>query len=206
MTVPHNNAIFSVDDDMRVPCSDLRSAYEVWQNSQRTLVGFMPRIHMRGKKGRLVYRCWWRVWWHGAYSIILTKAALLHHDYFNMYTNLMPQTIRDLVDKNRNCEDIAMQFLIANLTSLPPVYVKGHLEDMGPLNGISTSKNVISASHMDKRSECLNLLVGEYGYNPLVLSHIIVDSAANGWTNAPSTWWEFISSDLWSWKYWNTDQ
>ena len=39
----------------------------------------------------------------------------------------MPAAIRELVDDERNCEDIAMQFLIANVTSLPPIYVKGHL-------------------------------------------------------------------------------
>jgi hypothetical protein len=55
----------------------------------------------------------------------------MHHDFFTLYTNEMPQAVRDLVDKRRNCEDIAMQFLIANVTQLPPIYVKGHLGDHG---------------------------------------------------------------------------
>jgi hypothetical protein len=169
----------------------------VWSGSQRSLIGFMPRLHMRGPNGSLIYRCWWRVWLHGVYSIILTKAAFLHHDYFAMYTNDMPASIHELVDKSRNCEDIAMQFLISNVTSLPPIFVKGHLDDLGVLNGISTSRNIASAGHMDKRSQCLNELVRIYKSNPLRKSHIIVDSAANGWTNWPSTWMEFISSDLW---------
>lgn len=75
----------------------------------------MPRIHIRSKDG-LIYRCWWRVWWHGVYSIILTKAAILHHDFFVAYSTQMPQAVRSLVDELRNCEDIAMQFLIANAT------------------------------------------------------------------------------------------
>ena len=66
--------------------------------------------------------------WHGFYSIILTKAAFLHHDYFGLYTSAMPSAIRSLVDSERNCEDIAMQFLISNSTGLPPVYIKGHLD------------------------------------------------------------------------------
>lgn len=198
LNTPHTDAIFTVDDDIRVDCEDLELGYETWRNSQKTIVGFMPRIHLRGKDGRLVYRCWWSVWWHGMYTIILTKAAFLHHDYFNLYTNVMPQKIRDFVDKGRNCEDIAMQFLIANTTSLAPLYIKGHVNDLGVLNGISTSKNVASASHMENRSKCLDKLVKIYGRNPLVRSHVIVDSAANGWTNVPSTWYEYISSDLWS--------
>lgn len=131
------------------------------------------------------------------YSIILTKAAIFHHDFLHQYTTIMPQSIRDLVDNSRNCEDIAMQFMIANVTGNPPIYVKGHLGDLGSLNGISTSTNIVSAKHMGKRSECLNSLVAAYGRNPLVSSHIIVDSASNGWTNSPSTWFEYISSDLW---------
>jgi glucuronyl/N-acetylglucosaminyl transferase EXT2 len=55
----------------------------------------------------------------------------MHHDFFTLYTNEMPQSVRDLVDKRRNCEDIAMQFMIANVTQLPPIYVKGHLGDLG---------------------------------------------------------------------------
>ena len=157
----------------------------------------MPRIHIRGSSG-LIYRCWWRVWWYGEYSMILTKAAFMHHDYFAIYSGNTAAPVRAYVDEHRNCEDIAMQFLIANVTTLPPVYVKGHLNDLGALNGISTSKNVISAGHMDERSECLNDMVKLFGRVPLVSSHIIVDAAANRWNNAPSTWWEYISSDLWN--------
>jgi Glycosyl transferase family 64 domain len=196
---PHDKAIFAADDDIRVPCNELDLAYETWLSSELSIVGFMPRIHLRRrpKDDKLVYRCWWNVWWHGAYSIVLTKAAFINHDYFNMYTNEMPSTIRELVDKERNCEDLAMQFLVSAHSNLPPIFVKGHLQDLGVLNGISTSKNVVSAGHMDKRSQCLNDLVDIYERNPLIRSHMIVDSASNGWTNAPSTWMEYISSDLW---------
>lgn len=193
----HKEGIFSVDDDIRVPCHELGLAFETWRNSPHSLVGFIPRIHIRGAAGALDYRCWWNVWWHGAYSIILTKAAFLHHSYFKMYTEQMPAPIRKYVDDNSNCEDIAMQFLVSNHTNRPPVFVKGHLSDGGALGGISTKKNFVKAQHMDARAQCLNEFTRLFGRNPLVKSHVIVDSAANGWTNAPSTWWEYISSDLW---------
>lgn len=195
---PHNDAIFSVDDDMRVPCEDLSLAYEVWRGSSRSIVGFMPRIHIR-RNGLLEYRCWWKVWWHGTYTIILTKAAILHHDFFALYMGESHKAVRELVDKRRNCEDIAMQFLMANVTSLPPIYVKGHLDDLGALGGISTSKNVVKAGHMQERSDCLNELEQIYHGVPLVPSKMIVDSASNGWTNVPSTSYEYLSSDLWKW-------
>jgi hypothetical protein len=198
ITGPHTDAIFSVDDDMRVPCRDLNLAHEVWRGSSRSIVGFMPRVHLR-KNGLLEYRCWWRVWWHGVYSIILTKAAILHHDYFAMYMREEHRAVRELVDQERNCEDIAMQFLIANATELPPIYVKGHLQDRGVIGGISTSQDVVHAGHMQHRSGCLNQLEAIYRKLPLVPSRIVVDSANNGWTNEPSTAWEYLSSDLWKW-------
>jgi hypothetical protein len=184
---------------MRVACGDLENAYEVWRSSQRTIVGFMPRLHLRSRSepNKLDYRCWWRVWYHGRYSIILTKAAIFHHDYLHEYSFRMPASIRALVDVERNCEDIAMQFLISNSSKLPPIYVRGQLKDLGTLNGISTSQNVLTAEHMGSRSDCLDLLVGKYGMNPLITSHVFVESAANHWANRPSTWFEYISSDLW---------
>jgi hypothetical protein len=195
---PHSDAIFSVDDDMRVPCKELLLAYQVWKGSSRSLIGFMPRLHLR-RNGKLSYHCWWSVWWKGSYSIVLTKAALLHHSFFDLYSNVMPQSVRDLVDRRRNCEDLAMQFLVANSTGLPPIYVKGHLQDLGVLNGLSTSQNIASAQHMDARSQCLNDLESIYGRNPLLESTIIVDSGLSGlFANQPSTWYEFLSSDLWN--------
>ena len=137
----------------------------------------------------------------GAYSIILTKAAFLHHDYFELYTHVMPAAVRAYVDTKKNCEDIAMKFLVANETSLAPLYIKGHLADYGVFGGISTSKNVLMAGHISSRSVCLDDLAALFGRMPLVKSHVIVDSAGNGWTNAPSTWWEYISSDLWKFDF-----
>jgi hypothetical protein len=197
--VEHTDGIFAVDDDMRVTCRDLALAFEVWQKSPQTLVGFMPRVHLRDSQGIMRYRCWWSTWWHGVYSIILTKAAILHHNFLTMYTNDMPVSIRDLVDHERNCEDIAMQFMMSNHTGLSPIYVKGHLRDLGVFSGLSTSHSVAKAKHMDARSKCLNELTNIYGgANPLVTSHHIVDSASNGWVYTPSTVFEYISSDLWA--------
>lgn len=40
-----NDAIFSVDDDLLVPCSTLEFAFTVWQTTPDTMVGFVPRMH-----------------------------------------------------------------------------------------------------------------------------------------------------------------
>jgi hypothetical protein len=198
LTSDYTDGIFAVDDDMRVPCQELDFTFDVWRNSQDSIVGFMPRVHVRSPSGTMVYRAWWYIWWTGSYSIILTKAAFLHHKYFSMYHNQLPKSMLKYIDDHRNCEDIAMQFVVSNHTGLPPIFVKGHLSDLGARNGISTDANVIQASHMDERSQCLSQLVEVFGSNPLVKTHVVVDSVTNRWTNAPSTWWEYISSDLWN--------
>lgn len=44
------DAIFSVDDDVIVPCSTLDFAFSVWQSSPFTMVGFVPRMHWLDKE------------------------------------------------------------------------------------------------------------------------------------------------------------
>jgi hypothetical protein len=39
------DAVFSVDDDLLVPCSTLRFAYSVWRSAPSAMVGFVPRMH-----------------------------------------------------------------------------------------------------------------------------------------------------------------
>jgi len=47
------------------------------------------------------------------YSIMLTKVAYLHRDYFHDYSELVPPEMDRYIDKHRNCEDIAMEHVVA---------------------------------------------------------------------------------------------
>jgi len=192
------DAVFSVDDDIRVPCGDLLFAFSVWQNVPTNLVGFWPRTHEELAPGNFVYRCWWKVWLTGSYSIVLTKAAFLHHRYLAAYSQAMPARIRDYVDKMRNCEDIAMQFLASNISKSAPVFVRGSLTDKGVFNGISTSSAGAGGGHMLSRSKCLDVLAEVYGHMPLRRSFMVAAPAGSWSASAPPTWYEYISSDLWT--------
>ena len=44
------DAVFSVDDDVIVPCSTLDFAFSVWQSAPLTMVGFVPRMHWLDKE------------------------------------------------------------------------------------------------------------------------------------------------------------
>lgn len=80
----------------------------------RVLVGVSPRMHAFDvDTGEIRYLRWQHVWWNGFYSIMLTKASMLHRNYFDSYKNLMSKFALDYIDKHKNCEDLAMAFVVA---------------------------------------------------------------------------------------------
>ncbi|KAI3850772.1 hypothetical protein MKW98_030832 [Papaver atlanticum] len=173
------DAIFSIDDDVIFPCTSVELAFNVWQSAPETMVGFVPRMHLRKEKkqglSQYTYGGWLSVWWMGTYSMVLSKAAFLHKKYLGLYTNQMPASIRDYVTKIRNCEDIAMSFLVANETGAPPIWVKGKIFEIG-----STGISGIDG-HNKQRSECLNKFAVEYGRMPLVSTFTKAVDGRDSW-------------------------
>ncbi|XP_061370720.1 glycosylinositol phosphorylceramide mannosyl transferase 1-like [Gastrolobium bilobum] len=173
------DAIFSVDDDVIVPCHTLDFAFSVWQSAPFTMVGFVPRMHWLDKELNNVayyrYGGWWSVWWMGTYSMVLSKAAFFHRKYLDLYTNQMAPSIQDYASRERNCEDIAMSLLVANATGGPPIWVKGKIYEIGA-SGISSLRG-----HSHRRNKCLNDLISLYGSLPLVSTNVKAVSASNEW-------------------------
>jgi hypothetical protein len=50
--------------------------------------------------------------------------CFLFQYYLYIYSYVMPQAIRDKVDEYLNCEDLAMNFLVAHITRKPPIKVQ----------------------------------------------------------------------------------
>ncbi|XP_047329281.1 glycosylinositol phosphorylceramide mannosyl transferase 1 [Impatiens glandulifera] len=173
------DVVFSIDDDIIFPCSTVEFAFTVWRSAPDAMVGFVPRLHWTDKSKRnaenFIYGGWWSVWWTGTYSMVLSKAAFFHKKYLTMYTNEMPASIREFITKNRNCEDIAMSFLVANATNAPPIWVKGKIYEIGA-TGISSL-----GGHIEKRSHCVNRFVAEYGRMPLTLTSMKAVDSRNVW-------------------------
>ncbi|KAL6581191.1 GDP-mannose transporter [Orobanche minor] len=170
-----SDVVFSIDDDIIFPCTTVEFAFNVWRSAPDSMVGFVPRVHWhdisKDNKDKYIYSGWWSVWWTGTYSMILSKAAFFHKKYLNMYTYEMLSSIREYVTENRNCEDIAMSFLVANATGGPPIWVKGNIFEIGS-TGISSL-----GGHTERRTECVNQFVTEYGRMPLVWTTVkAVDS------------------------------
>jgi hypothetical protein len=218
----NTEAVLSVDDDLYLPCDLLDFTHNVWRQSPRTMVGFMPRMHGH-EGGHFTYLDWWHVWRHGVYSMVLTKACFLHQDFLHYYAgskipnysllaaamppsspSLSPvsqktkhghsdagsneqdamQLVHDYVDKHMNCEDIAMSFLVANLTHLPAVWVRGEgISEIGH-KGIFTKDQGISsdqANHYAARSSCVDSFVSLFGNMPLTTATSKVDRASHYW-------------------------
>ncbi|XP_058207221.1 glycosylinositol phosphorylceramide mannosyl transferase 1-like isoform X2 [Rhododendron vialii] len=178
------DAVLSIDDDIIFPCSTVEFAFSVWRTAPNAMVGWVPRMHwiekldtfmQNGNAGRYIYGGWWSVWWTGTFSMVLSKAAFFHKKYLSLYTNEMPASIREYVAKNRNCEDIAMSFLVANATGAPPIWVKGKIFEIGS-TGISSL-----GGHIERRSECVNMFVAEYGRMPLVSTSLKAVDSRNIW-------------------------
>lgn len=170
-------ALLSIDDDQLISCDSVEHAFVAWQSSPRVLVGWVPRLH-EANGGAFDYLGWWTVWWRGLHSIILTKSCFLHRDYLKAYTNKMPEGIHDYIDKHRNCEDIAMSFIVAREARAPSIWVKGSIVEMDGHAGISSKPG-----HIEARSQCLTDFTDMFGEMPLVVSPLKAVLGKGQW------WW-----------------
>ena len=56
--------------------------------------------------------------------MLLTKKWFFFLQYYSyVYTHIMENAIKEMVDNFMNCEDIAMNFLVAHITQKPPIKV-----------------------------------------------------------------------------------
>lgn len=201
-----SEAIFMVDDDIRVDCASLAAAFSAWQSHPYSTVGFYPRLAepSRRNTSEYVYHNWPEVFWRQQFNFILTKACFLHSRYLKMYSSdSHPQAIKDYVDKYFNCEDVAMSLLVANVTTAEsgsieasPIYVEASVTDKGLFNGISTG-----SGHMDRRSNCLTDLTAIYREQgwpaPLTGGYSLTQQS---WVqHSPGFWWQQRPSNLFEW-------
>ncbi|XP_052831913.1 exostosin-like 3, partial [Octopus bimaculoides] len=142
------DAIFSIDDDLTLPQESILLAFRIWKENRDRLVGFPGRYHSWSQSEKK-----------------------FHYSY--IYTYMMHRAIYNYVEKNMNCEDISMNFLVAHVIRKPPFKVTKKLGYPCKYCGrkaISTSR-----SHNFKRKYCLNFFSEVYGYTPLIFTRFITD-------------------------------
>lgn len=111
-------AVFQMDDDFEATKEHIEFMFRVWRENRDVLVGPNERL---GYTDPLTMRGVYKTEAECRYNIILTSGAFLHRNYLFAYWNTMPLAIREWVDKTTNCEDIAMNFLIAHLSRKPHI-------------------------------------------------------------------------------------
>eukprot|EP00064_Thunnus_orientalis_P015297 superscaffoldBa00002807_g15347 len=132
------------------------ASHRVWREARDRIVGFPGRYHAWDVN----HQSWlYNSNYSCELSMVLTGAAFFHKYYAYLYSYVMPQAIRDMVDEYINCEDIAMNFLVSHITRKPPIKALSHDD-----------------SHFHERHKCINFFVKVYGYMPLLYTQFRVDS------------------------------
>ncbi|KAL6055864.1 hypothetical protein QOT17_016487 [Balamuthia mandrillaris] len=150
------DCILHMDDDTDFPPEALTTELVAWRTHPRSMVNVREkgRSHaVEADTGRLFYSST-----HGAFvSIVLPSGLMLHKGYHAMYSDGSLQKARQLVDSFMNCEDILMNFVVANATGRPPVIVdvsirKALIRKLGK-SGVSAKDD-----HYERRNTCIRLL------------------------------------------------
>lgn len=155
---------------------------------------------------------------HCRYSMVLIGAAFFHHRYLQLFQD-QPQEVHALVDETQNCDDIALNFVVA-------LYLRKHskLSAVNRPSGVfvkpvdlrNLEKDASSGyqgmwhrpEHLLQRSYCLNRLTQIYGFMPLCYSNLMVSqfgfpSYANhksrGWVGA-----KLMRAFCWNKTCWST--
>ncbi|KAF0898113.1 hypothetical protein E2562_001769 [Oryza meyeriana var. granulata] len=186
-------AVAVADDDILPDAAALSFAFATWQRSRPgSLVGFFPRSHHLD----LARRRWaYAAAQPGSYSMVLTKLFIVGVDLLSKYF-CSPElaAARAVVDRERNCEDILMNFVAAEESGQGPVLVEaGSIRDWGdPRNddvnagdGGEAMKTVGLSStggteHWEKRGDCITEFHRLLGRMPLRYSYGKVVAVAGG--------------------------
>lgn len=157
-------AILAIDDDIIMLTADeLEFGYEVWREFPDRIVGFPSRVHLWDNN---THKWKYESEWTNEISMVLTGAAFYHKYYSYLYTTAMPGDIKSWVDEHMNCEDIAMNFLVGNMTGKAPIKVTPRKKFKCPE---CTNVEMLSADivHMAERTVCINKFAQIYGVMPL---------------------------------------
>lgn len=165
-------AVFSLDDDIIMLTPDeIEFGFQTWVEFSDRIVGYPSRTTIWDNSTR---KWKYESEWTNQVSMVLTGAAFYHKYYHHSYTYEMPRDIFDWVDSKRNCEDIAMNFLIAHHTKKSPLKVTPRKKFKCP-NCVNNEMLSADSSHMIARTDCINKFEQIYGYMPLIPVEFRVD-------------------------------
>lgn len=176
------DAVLVCDDDVEVDPTTLEFAFRVWTQNPHRLVGLFARSH----DFDLDRREWAYTVHPDRFSIVLTKFMLLKTRYLFLYTcpgGPRMARVRGVVDEVRNCEDILMNFVVAEEAEVGSVLVGAkRVRDYGDARNEEKGVSVVGLSsrkgeHRKRRGWCIREFHRLLGTMPLRYSYgKVVDS------------------------------
>ncbi|XP_023321307.1 exostosin-2 [Eurytemora carolleeae] len=161
--------VLSLDDDITMLSADeLEFGYQIWREFPDRIVGFPSRSHFLNQtSGAWNYQSEWT----NEYSMVLTGAAFYNKYWNYVYTGApdpQQKLIRDWVDENMNCEDVAFNFLVSNHTRKPHIKI-GPRKKYRCVTPSCENGNMLSqdSGHLARRSQCVDKFSKLYGFMPL---------------------------------------
>ncbi|KAF4456640.1 FAD dependent oxidoreductase [Fusarium austroafricanum] len=147
------------DDDWNYNTTgDLEYAFQQWRRAgMHRLTGAFARCwHPSPKTGNPLYSLCRST--SDTYSMVLTGLAFSHISFLNYYHSEDPlmSRIRQLVDQEFNCEDIAFNFMVSMLTCEGPLQVIGRnkLDHQAARTGISTQPGFPTLDPVESYWQC----------------------------------------------------
>ena len=180
-------AVLSLDYGMLMRCRDVEAGFAEWRKHPEDIVGYHPRLL---SSSPAVYRSEWETLAAEKYNAMLTGAAFIDSDrWFKTYWDDKYARAREIVNKKANCEDILMNFIIAdnaqNQTGDPPVrFVRPHRR-----LDISAGRNEGAGVRTLVREDCINEFTRLFGHFPLRVADIkpSLGSRKGPWCWIPGT-------------------
>ncbi|VDP15039.1 unnamed protein product [Onchocerca flexuosa] len=161
------DAVFSFDEDIvTMNVDEIEFGYQTWRENPDRLVGFLPRVAVFNESTKLYE---YHTDWANSMNIILLGAAFYHKYYGMLYHELLPPKMIEYVERNKNCEDIAMNFVISSVTGKNPLKVSPR-KTFVCRKCANDNISAWDARRLLQRSACVNLFISYFGYNPLVSS------------------------------------
>ncbi|KAL4422923.1 hypothetical protein ABPG75_009120 [Micractinium tetrahymenae] len=169
-------SVLSLDDDILMPCSTVEAAFAAWRSQPQRLLGFYPRLLLPEQPGGPpVYQFEEFVFEKGAYNTILAGAAFMDaHTFFPLYFADATAPARALVDEVFNCDDLLLNFVVANWTAHSEAELSAPAQLMRPRRRLDLSRlSGVGISHDQSRfkvaaDRCLVSFTRLFGGCPLV--------------------------------------
>ena len=178
LAVIDTDCIVNMDDDWDMPHDIVMFATRLWHSSfQNNVVGVWKLARLHGVATNSIGQGDHREYLYLTnrtmpQSIVLPTGMVYHRKYLDLYTNELPAAARKLVDDMVNCDDILFNFLLANATGEPPVFVDTRGYDIHVLKSLGKEAGLWKRQkHFEDRHKCLNLFTRMFGDNNMPLRY-----------------------------------